>query len=161
MVKVNLQLKAELENVSELIASGDDFRFYLKLKCTSCGDTPDTWQYVTVGEKTPLKGGRGEASLVVKCKLCQRENSLDIVDKSLKPYVAGEVEDFCSIITFDCRGVEPVDFSPRVGWTAKAAESSTIFKDVSLTEKEWVDYDEKTHTSVGIYNVQHRFTKSK
>jgi hypothetical protein len=27
-------------------------------------------------ENSPLKGGRGHASLVIKCKLCSRENSI-------------------------------------------------------------------------------------
>ena len=27
-------------------------------------------------ENSPLKGGRGHASLVIKCKLCHRENSI-------------------------------------------------------------------------------------
>ena len=27
-------------------------------------------------ESAPLKGGRGSASMVVKCKLCSRENSI-------------------------------------------------------------------------------------
>lgn len=29
-------------------------------------------------ESQPLKGGRGSASLVIKCKLCSRENSIGI-----------------------------------------------------------------------------------
>ena len=38
MVKIGLQLKAFLENVTGLIPEGEDFRWYLKLKCANCGD---------------------------------------------------------------------------------------------------------------------------
>ena len=48
-------------------------------RCGNCGDSPDHWQYITLTESHPLKGGRGEASCVVKCKLCSRENSIDIL----------------------------------------------------------------------------------
>ena len=45
------------------------FRWYLKLKCANCGEIPDKWQYVDQTEKQPLKGGRGEACAVIKCKV--------------------------------------------------------------------------------------------
>ena len=44
-------------------------RWYLKLKCANCGETPDHWQYVDQTDKQPLKGGRGEACAVIKCKV--------------------------------------------------------------------------------------------
>ena len=40
----------------------------MKLKCANCGEVPDHWQYVDQMEKQPLKGGRGEACAVIKCK---------------------------------------------------------------------------------------------
>ena len=91
-----------------------------------------------------MKGGRGSASLVAKCKMCSRENSIDIIKDSITPYDANG--SFKTIVAFDCRGVEPVDFSPRV-WSRieepfvivilqvgfKACGEAT-FEDVSLTE---------------------------
>ena len=65
-----------------------------------------------IQESSPLKGGRGSASLVAKCKMCSRENSIDIIQDSITPYDASE--SFKTIVVFDCRGIEPVDFSPRV-----------------------------------------------
>lgn len=55
--KIALQLKATLENVTNLRPVGEDFRWYLK-------------------DSVALKGGRGSASMVQKCKLCARENSI-------------------------------------------------------------------------------------
>lgn len=64
-------------------------------------------------------------------------------------------------MTFDCRGIEPVDFSPSEGWLAKAEESGKIFDNINLEEKEWVEYDEKTQQSVGIYELESRFISVK
>ena len=44
-------------------------RWYLKLKCANCGEIPEKWQYVDQIDKQPLKGGRGEACAVMKCKV--------------------------------------------------------------------------------------------
>lgn len=64
-------------------------------------------------------------------------------------------------MVFDCRGIEPVDFSPGEGWIAKIAESTTVFDNVDLSEKEWVDYDENIKESVGVYEFQSQFVKVK
>ncbi|KAH3695671.1 hypothetical protein DPMN_083129, partial [Dreissena polymorpha] len=108
-------------------------------------------------ESAPLKGGRGHASLVLKCKLCSRENSIDILPDTISSYNAEDSNQFKTVVVFDCRGVEPVDFSPRVGFTAEGEETGTPFPEVSLTEGEWVDYDEKKGESVGIYEIEHKF----
>ena len=70
-------------------------------------------------------------------------------------YTSDDQGSFKTIATFDCRGVEPVEFSPRSGWIVKCIESS--FNDADLSEKEWVEYDEKAQVSVGIYEFESRF----
>merc|ERR1719168_194809 len=148
MVKIGLQLKVFLENVTGLTPDGEDFRWCLKMKCANCGETPNHWQYVDQTEKKPLKGGRGEACAVIKCKLCGRENSIDILPDSISSYNMSDNNKFKTIVVFDCRGLEPVDFSPRDGrkvrgWREseeedeEGAETGTEFSDVDLTDKEW------------------------
>uniref|UniRef100_T1JP18 CXXC motif containing zinc binding protein n=1 Tax=Strigamia maritima TaxID=126957 RepID=T1JP18_STRMM len=159
MVKIGLQIQANLENVTDLIAKGEDFRWHLKLRCLNCGEETDKWQYLTEVEKSPLKGSRGEASLVSKCKLCARENSIDIVDDSKKAYSNDDKNKLKTIIVFDCRGFEPSAFEPRNGWIARGVDTGTQFNDIDLTEKEWVDYDEKLKEPVGIYDVTYKFVK--
>ncbi|XP_074640179.1 CXXC motif containing zinc binding protein-like [Tubulanus polymorphus] len=159
MVHIGLQFKAELENITNLTPTGEDFRWYLKLKCLHCGEETKEFIYLTLTENSPLKGGRGHASLVLKCKLCSRENSIDIIRDSISSYNADDVPKFKTIVAFDCRGVEPVEFSPRVGFTAEGAESGTAFSEVDLTENDWSDFDEKSNESVGIYELQHKFVK--
>ncbi|OPL20572.1 hypothetical protein AM593_10481, partial [Mytilus galloprovincialis] len=104
-----------------------------------------------------LKGGRGHASLVIKCKLCSRENSIDILKDTIKPYTADDSGHLKTMVVFDCRGVEPIEFSPRVGFVAEGAESGTNFPEVELTEGEWFDYDEKASVSVAVGELGHKF----
>nr|DBA17947.1 TPA: hypothetical protein GDO54_016250 [Pyxicephalus adspersus] len=159
MVKFALQLKANLENITRLRPVGEDFRWFLKLKCGNCGEVSDKWQYITLMDSTPLKGGRGSASMVQKCKLCSRENSIDILSTSLQPYNAEDSETFKTIVEFECRGLEPIDFQPQAGFAAEGAETGTPFNEINLQEKDWTDYDEKAQESVGIYEVTHQFKK--
>ena len=175
MVKIGLQVRAQLENVTNLKPDGDDFRWYLKLKCVGCGETPDHWQYVTESEKTPVKGGRGEANAVIKCKLCSRENSIDILTETVSSYgyADSEANKFTTIVVFDCRGIEPIDFDPRVGWMASGykvatedddtedQETGTTFNDIDLSDKEWADFDDKSGESTFISEFQCNFVKVK
>lgn len=75
-------------------------------------------------------------------------------------YTNDDQGNFKSIATFDCRGIEPVAFQPSEGWIVKC-ESGKMFENVDLSEKEWVEYDEKSKNSVGIYEFEHKFTVSK
>ncbi|XP_046851782.1 UPF0587 protein v1g245604-like [Xenia sp. Carnegie-2017] len=159
MVKIGLQFKCSLENVTDVQPEEDDFRWYLKVKCLNCGEENPNWIYATLQECQPIKGGRGQANFVSHCKLCGRHNSLDILKDSIKPYKADDDNKYKTIVSFDCRGLEPTDFSPRVGFSAKGLETETKFNDIDLTEKEWADYDEQAQESVGIYEVTHKFVK--
>uniref|UniRef100_A0A8D0F6H8 CXXC motif containing zinc binding protein n=1 Tax=Strix occidentalis caurina TaxID=311401 RepID=A0A8D0F6H8_STROC len=156
MGRIGLQLRATLENITRLRAEGEDFRWYLKVRrrrgLREVGEA-------VLGDSAPLKGGRGSATMVQKCKLCSRENSIDILSQTIKPYNAEDSEKFKTIVEFECRGLEPVDFQPQAGFAAEGAESGTPFNDINLLEKDWNDYDEKTKESVGIYEVTHKFVK--
>lgn len=98
--------------------------------------------------------------MVVKCKLCSRVNSVDIVEGSMKPYTSQDSEQFKAFLQMDCRGLEPIDFFFGPGFKV-TAESGTVFQDVNLEEAEWVEYDEKSSESIGIYSLEHRFKSSK
>uniref|UniRef100_A0A286XW03 CXXC motif containing zinc binding protein n=1 Tax=Cavia porcellus TaxID=10141 RepID=A0A286XW03_CAVPO len=125
MGKIALQLKATLENITNLRPLGEDFRWYLKMKCGNCGEISEKWQYIRLMDSVALKGGRGSASMVQKCKLCARENSIGKSDN----------EKFKTIVEFECRGLEPVDFQPQAGFAAEGVESGTVFSDINLQEK--------------------------
>lgn len=161
MVKIALQIKAHLENLTNFRAQGEDFRWYLKLKCSNCNEETPECVYLSLDENSPVKGGRGHASLVMKCKLCSRENHIDIIREYIKPYCDKDVGTFATIVAFDCRGIEPVDFSPRAGFVAEGVESGTPFNEIAFNEgvpnADWVDYDEPASQPVGVYNIEHKF----
>lgn len=70
-------------------------------------------------------------------------------------YTIDDSEKFKSIVAFECRGIEPVDYRPTDGWIVSVEESNKVFNDVDLSEKEWVEYDEKIQDSVGIYEFEY------
>ncbi|CAH0560595.1 unnamed protein product [Brassicogethes aeneus] len=155
---VVLEVKATLENIEEFYTNHPDYSFLLKLQCTSCGEISDKWHDVT--ESITFSGKvKSETHYLAKCKLCGRENSLGIKEKSNGKYISKDQGSFKPIVTFLCRGLEPTDFKPIEGWIAKADESGTVFENIDLSEKEWVDYDENKQQSVGIYEFEHRFVK--
>ena len=71
-----------------------------------------------------------------------------------------------TICIFDCRGLEPTDFQPGNGWRAQGyfededgegRETSTMFEEVDLSDKEWADFDEKSGESTMISEFEFKF----
>ncbi|GBP02846.1 UPF0587 protein CG4646 [Eumeta japonica] len=77
------------------------------------------------------------------------------------PYNQTHNNQFHTIVVFDCRGTEPVEFAPQAGWLVQSADGGQKFEDVDLSENEWVDYDEKNKQSVGVYEFASKFIKLK
>lgn len=76
-------------------------------------------------------------------------------------YNAEDSGKFKTIVSFDCRGVEPIDFLPKAGWIVRATENGQTFVNVDLSEDDWVEYDNKNKFSVGIYDFESGFIKLK
>lgn len=76
-------------------------------------------------------------------------------------YTDADAGKFKTIVAFDCRGIEPVEFSPRSGWIVESSENGQKFEDVDLSEDDWVEYDQKNAISVGIYEFESNFIKMK
>lgn len=76
-------------------------------------------------------------------------------------YTADDAGNFKTIVVFDCRGVEPVEFAPRTGWKVQSSENGQSFEDVDLSEDDWVEYDQKNKNSVGVYEFASKFIKLK
>lgn len=102
MVKIGLQISCTFENVEEL-RPGPGFSYYLKLRCNNCGESDDIWHDGELGNHHPFmvsppsltilvcedekmkqdsRNAKGY-NFVIKCKLCSRENSMDVVEGSL------------------------------------------------------------------------------
>ncbi|XP_018319686.1 UPF0587 protein CG4646 [Agrilus planipennis] len=160
MGKVSLQIKATLENVDEIAPNHPDYNYLLKMKCTNCGEVSDKWHDVSEARTYPTKMGKKDTHFLAKCKLCGRESSVDIVQGSNGSYTLECQGNFKSIVTFECRGFEPIEFSPGPGWKVKVRETGNVF-DADLSEKEWVEYDEELGESFGIYEFASQFVKVK
>ncbi|PZC72203.1 UPF0587 protein GA18326 [Helicoverpa armigera] len=161
MVKIALQIKATLESIDKLYTNHPYYQWFLKLKCGSCGEVTEKFHDLTEAEKIPQKHNRSETNLLIKCKLCSRENSIDVVEGSNGQFRSSDEGKFKTLVIFDCRGVEPVDFEPKSGWIAVGEDDGKTFEDVDLTEKEWADYDDKNQNSVGVYELEWQFVKVK
>lgn len=85
----------------------------------------------------------------------------DILPNTISKYTIEDSNKFKSIVTFDCRGISIIDFSPRNGFKCRGVESNTVFNDVNLELKEWVDYDERQNLPVSIMDVEHQFVTTK
>lgn len=77
------------------------------------------------------------------------------------PYTQEDSGKLKTIVQFDCRGLEPVAFSPRTGWIVKCAEGGPSFADVDLSEDDWVEYDTKNDVPVEISEFKSSFVKMK
>ncbi|KFZ57258.1 UPF0587 protein C1orf123, partial [Antrostomus carolinensis] len=132
------------------------FLLIFQLKCGNCGEVSEKWQYLRLMDSAPLKGGRGSATMVQKCKLCSRENSIDILSQTIKPYNVMIIF-IIFLVQLTLKNLLPMCL--QAGFAAEGAESGTPFNDINLLEKDWNDYDEKTKESVGIYEVTHKFVK--
>ncbi|KAM8711982.1 hypothetical protein ACLKA7_012490 [Drosophila subpalustris] len=161
MVRVGLQISATLENIEKLEADAD-YAFFLKLTCSNCGETSEKWHDIIESERVQQDSRNSDGfNFYMKCKMCGRENSMDVVEKSNVAYTADDAGSFKTIVVFDCRGVEPVEFSPRTGWKVQSAENGQAFEDVDLSDDDWVEYDQKNNNSVGIYEFASKFVKLK
>ncbi|KAI8055630.1 hypothetical protein BDF22DRAFT_617566, partial [Syncephalis plumigaleata] len=124
-------LSAQLENVA-LLQLSDSFEFYFK-------------------ETYAMPNSRSEAHLVMRCKFCTRDNSATFVGNT-RDYSGEKSGEFQTLAELDCRGLEPVEFEPRVRWIYVQANSGVRYDDVDLTEKEWVEYDEKVGQMEGRHS---------
>ncbi|KAI8144325.1 hypothetical protein BJV82DRAFT_65517 [Fennellomyces sp. T-0311] len=158
-MKLGLYLKADLENITNL-KPVNEYEWHFKIQCSSCRETDQNWISFNPHDTVEMSGSRGEANLVMRCKFCKRESSAQF-EPNVQAYSAEKNGKFQKIATFDCRGLELVDFSPRDPWVAEGTESGTKFEDIDLTDGEWVEYDEKSGEPVGIAEIEVEFKKEK
>jgi len=162
MVRLLLSIKAELENVTDLVPDSDDFQYFLQVKCTSCNEVHPKFVSVSRSEKFELYGGKGgTANFVWKCGLCKREASAKFEPNLVsQPYSADANGQFAPLLILDCRGLEFVGFDPRGIWKCVGVESGSKFEEVDLEEGEWVDYDEKATQPVGVSQIESKWTRA-
>ena len=134
MVRLSVQLSADLKNVADL-SMVEEYRWRLVVACSNCGEThDDVW--VTESELVEVPGGRSEAHVVLKCKACERTNTIKLERQppAGKPfYTADQSGEFVPVGEFECRGVEITDWSLGAGFTATGGGGAQL-DDVDLSD---------------------------
>ncbi|KAF5827838.1 hypothetical protein DUNSADRAFT_18628 [Dunaliella salina] len=121
--------------------------------------------HVSALEQHELPGSKGTANFILKFdKGSKSTASISIVDsKDLKGVLRGlTAEDadagkFVPVAALECRGLEPIGYTPESDWMVEAANSQTKWDDVDLSEGEWTEYDEKAGEGVGVYKIRSDF----
>ncbi|KAI0961887.1 hypothetical protein AcV7_000871 [Taiwanofungus camphoratus] len=157
-----LSIKAELENVTDLVPATDSYEYFFQVKCTSCNEVHPKFVSLNRLEEREVSTGKGNtAHFVWRCGLCKRESSAKFDSGSItQPYSADANGQFAPLLTIDCRGLEFVGFDPRGTWKCVGIGSGTVFDEVDLEEGEWVDYDEKAALPVGLSNIESKWTRA-
>ncbi|KAL7029946.1 hypothetical protein ACKWTF_006438 [Chironomus riparius] len=161
MVFISLQISCQFENIEE-IKTDSSYSYFLKLRCNNCGESDDIWHDICEEERTQhdTRNAKGY-NMIIKCKMCSRENTIDIVEDSKKSYAEDDTGKLKSIVTFDCRGIEPIDFDPREGFIVKSSDNGTTFENAEIENGDWCDFDEKNGKSVAISEFKSNFVKVK
>jgi ribosomal protein S27E len=161
MVKIALQISCAFENI-EFLKAGDGFSYFIKIRCMNCGESDNVWHPVCEDDRVQESTRNAKGSnFLIKCKLCSRENSIDIVEGSQGTYTEDDAGKFKTFVAFDCRGVEPESFEPRDGFVAKAIDNGQTFDEVEFEDGDWTEYCSKNNNSVSISEFQSQFVKVK
>jgi len=157
-----LSIKAELENVTDLVPASDAFEYFFKVQCTSCHEIHPKLVSVNRLQEREVKGGKGStAHFVWRCGSCKRESSAKFETASTpQPYSADANGQFAPLVVIECRGLEFVEFDPMGIWRCAGLDSGTQFPEVDLSEGEWVDYDEKAALPVGISGIESKWARA-
>ncbi|SCU92205.1 LADA_0F15104g1_1 [Lachancea dasiensis] len=162
----------------------DDLAEYaLQLRCIDCREVNDSKVTVNRMEKYEMSSGKGEASLVMKCKFCGNDCSVnlekyeeklynldleengDVINKQLlqrKKKGIKKVEDSRAVaLELDCRGCDvfAVDFS-NLTFNVEMV-SGNVLEASFGDENEWYDYDDKAGEEVSVTDMSFEVVKGK
>ncbi|XP_065349496.1 UPF0587 protein CG4646 [Cloeon dipterum] len=158
-MRLGLQISCELEQIDSLKPKSDgSFSWCLKVKCGSCGTEDETWHQISEMDSDHYSDVQGDVNFHMKCKFCKRPGYIDVVKGSYKEYTEEDSGKFKTIVSFTCKGIEPVQFSFEDGWDVKVLDSNTTFENINLSE-DWVEYDPKSQMPVGISEMKFQFVR--
>lgn len=101
-----------------------------------------------------IEKSRHTSNLIMKCKFCGSQGSVDLDTSKQQLYRHEDVRSFKPIIHLECRGWEPKAFVLGEGWKAKALHSNHIVEGFSLEDFEWVDYDENSAEPMEVFGME-------
>ncbi|KAK4527657.1 hypothetical protein GAYE_SCF42G5582 [Galdieria yellowstonensis] len=100
-------------------------------------------------ETTRVKSGI--CHVLFHCRLCKRQGTVTLLDE---PHQYDKNEEFQKFASFDCRGLEPIDWNPIGNDFVVELSSGTVLDQVSLEDREYYDYDEKEKEQVAITGLE-------
>lgn len=145
----NLLFKARLDGVVE-VHPQRDMRWYFRIACTSCGEENEKEVYLHADEESQEDGSRGVFNFIMKCKICTRTVTLNLIKNSVVGYK--DSENFQKIAEIDARGIRVVSWKATRGLNVKC-ESGTVFEDINIEDADWVEYDEQAGGLIGVYEI--------
>ncbi|KAJ3085988.1 hypothetical protein HDU96_005132, partial [Phlyctochytrium bullatum] len=160
----HLEIKADLENLTDLAIPGPGYDWSFKVRCTNCREDHENYVLFNAEESFDLPRSRGTANFIMKCKFCSSDSSASIVDKSNHPYNAEDSGRWKRIVSVESRGMELIGWIATRGQSFRAtgAESGTEFE-VDVYEDDdgqnWVGYDEEGKCPVGVSDLEGRIAK--
>ena len=66
---------------------------------------------------------------------------------------AQETDKWQPLLAIDCRGLEPIGWQPRSGYTV-VSEGGKRFEDIEIEDGAWCDYDDENDLSVGVDELE-------
>lgn len=158
MPKYLLEWKLETKNVTKIKPQSEDFQWCFDFSCSKCHEVSGSVSFRGIDE-VEISNSRGTANLVMKCKFCKSEGTVEIIQKSLQPFIEDQ-PGFQALVALECRGFEPSKWFPVDKFTAEGTETLTRFEDIDLND-DFCDYDEKNQESIEIMNLESRVTRCK
>lgn len=153
-----LYLTAELTNVTELKPTDSKdhpYEYTFQIQCTSCRETHDKEISINLYEKHEIQGSKGEASFVGACSFCGTHSNIDIkLPKNYNGYTVEQNGKKVKMLEIESRGFEIVKFIPDGPFTCKGTNSTTVFREVDLSDNEWYDYDDAAAEETNITDIK-------
>lgn len=162
-----LEFNGDLAGVKDLgfiDSAAEPFFFTFKVACGACHEEHPNEIAFNAHEKKPLANSRGEANFAMKCKMCGKEGNVNVVEAPEKFGVfdaeKNDSKHPAKLVSFDCRGIDLVEFVPKGEFFATGEESNTKFT-LEFDDGEWYDYDEKANQEVSITGCEWLIKKTK
>lgn len=84
---------------------------------------------------------------------------LVIIDGSLRSYNLEDDGQYKQLAQFDCRGCVPIKFEPIANFACKNSNCGKYYENVNVSNDDWVEFDEESGESMGVYDFKSRFIK--
>lgn len=140
----------------QTIEMAPDAKWYFLVRCANCHEMHENEVYVELDQSVSGKFQKRGKNLVLTCKFCRREASLDVVHGSVMPYRSSEA--FQPMAQFECRGLEIVQWLIRDG-VIVTSDSGTVFPDQDLSTRDWSDFDSESQSAISVFDISTRVSR--